>query len=102
MSVKNHINIISLIQAGFSIVLASLYALFCTMPSVVWIVIAIPASFWFYLILPVLLLIALVTSLYKAIRYKSFSKYTAIYFGLSLVSFFIFGYAVNTGCYLSA
>jgi len=95
------LNLSSLIQAYFSIALSAAHFGLCFISNEFWILVAIPSSFWFFLILPILLVINFFIFIFQSIKQKKINKDTLIYFTLSLFSFYIFSIAINNDCYLS-
>ncbi|MEM7206336.1 MAG: hypothetical protein AAF434_00800 [Pseudomonadota bacterium] len=93
------VNITSLYQAVFSILLACVHLLACYTTSELWLYVAIVSSFWFFLILPVLLLIAFCLLAYESIKNMSINRLKVIYLAISLLSYPIFVAAINSGCY---
>tara|TARA_Y100000034_G_scaffold94388_1_gene114373 strand:- start:159 stop:461 length:303 start_codon:yes stop_codon:yes gene_type:complete len=98
---KKHIDTSSLLQAVFSIVLATAHMLLCYIANEYWMLVALPASFWFFLVLPVLLLINLISLIYQSIKHRTINKKIVLYFLLTLPSYFIFSLAINDGCYVT-
>ncbi len=98
---KEQVNISSIAQAGFSLSLAIFYLLICSITNEFWVLVALLASFWFFLILPVLLVINIFSFIHESIKNKTVKKKTMLYFGLTLLSFLIFSLGIKNGCYVS-
>jgi len=97
----SNVNIASLKQGWFSIALATTHLLFCTITNEMWVYVAIPSSFWFFLILPVLLVLNLFSFVYQLIKSRMINRNIFIYFLLSLVGIVIFSVAISKGCLVS-
>lgn len=98
---KQHVKLSSPYQAMFSLALASVHLLLCLVPVDLWFVVAIPSSFWFFLILPILVVFNVLHGLYELFKRRFFSREKAIYFGITVVSFLIFSWAIHQGCYIT-
>ncbi|NTS77042.1 hypothetical protein HR060_09170 [Catenovulum sp. SM1970] len=96
------VNLSSLYQALFSILLAVGHFTLCELSSQWWIPLAVISSFWFFLILPVCLTIVVVQFVWGKFNKRPTDRTIPIYIYLTAISFYIFVTAVNQGCYLSA
>lgn|GEM_PF-6184637 len=99
---SRQLNTFSLYQAVFTLALASLHLSLCDQAHDVWTVVAIVSSFWFFLILPALIIWNVGLVLLDAFKGKPFARQRLVYFALTLPGFILFSVAISKGCYVTA
>ena len=92
------VNTFSLWHAAFTLGLACLHLALCQAGHALWTAVAGVSTFWFFLVLPALIIWNVGLILYHVRLRAPFERTRLLYFAITLPAFLVFSNALSSGC----